>query len=262
MRTLLYGIVLCLLAVASASAQQSRYAVELATFAEPVKDGHFKDMTDVYETLDNNYIYRYYIDAPSFEAADRLRRTAETKGFIHARVIDFEAMRQQCSITCQYVPPTATGNEIAPFVPVEEEVITLPSLHAIFFDYDKSNLRPDAQFELRRLAKFLVQNPNYTVVVSGHTDDHASVEYNDALAKRRADSAADYLENSGIAMDRIVERAYSELDPIAINEYDNGVDSPRGRQYNRRVEFRVLDENGTVLGIVNKIRVPDSLKKD
>lgn len=243
-------------------AQQSNYAVELAAFAEPVEDGHFKDIAGVYETLDANYIYRYYLDAASRSEAENKRKEVLKAGFVNARVVDFEALRAQCNATCQYIAPKATGNEIKPFIPQEEEIITIPSLRCIFFDYDKSFLRPDAKFELNRLARLMKQQPTYTVEVDGHTDAHGTQEYNRELSEERADAAVEYLVGQGVSPTRVVKKTYGESDPIAINEYPSGRDATLGRQYNRRVEFTILDQQGDVLGIVNEIRVPDSLQKD
>lgn len=243
-------------------AQQDKYAVELAAFAEPVEDGHFKDIAGVYETLDVNYIYRYYLDADSRSDAENKRKEVMNAGFVNARVVDFEALRAQCNATCQYIAPKATGNEIKPFIPKEEEIVTIPSLRCIFFDYDKSFLRPDAKFELNRLARLLRQQPTYTVEIDGHTDAHGSKEYNRELSEERADAAITYLIAQGIPATRIIKKTYGESDPIAINEYPSGQDASLGRQYNRRVEFTIRDQQGDVLGIVNEIRVPDSLQKD
>jgi outer membrane protein OmpA-like peptidoglycan-associated protein len=165
-------------------------------------------------------------------------------------------------MTCQYIAPTATGNTIKPYIARTVEIVTLPSLRCIFFDYDKSFLRPDAKFELNRLARYLRQNPSYIVEVDGHTDAHGSKEYNRELSDDRATSAIEYLKQQGIPATNIIEKTYGESDPIAINEYPDGQDAALGRQYNRRVEFTIRDAQNDVLGVVNEIRVPESLQKD
>ncbi len=245
-----------------ALAQNGKYAVEVAAFAEPVKDGHFKEIANVYETLDVNYIYRYYLDADSREDAEAKRSIVIKVGFVNARVVDFDALQAQCNMTCQYIAPKATGNTIKPYIAKAVEIVTIPSLRCIFFDFDKHYLRPDAKFELNRLARLMKQKPSYSVEVDGHTDARGSLNYNEELSDKRASAAIQYLVNRGISADRITEKVYGESNPIAINEYPNGKDAARGRQYNRRVEFTIRDGRGEVLGIVNKIRVPKSLQKD
>lgn len=243
------------------NAQNSPYAVEVAAFAEPVKDGHFKNLDNVYETLDANYIYRYYLDAKNRSDAEAKCKRVIEAGFVNAHVVDFQSLRSQCSITCQYVAPKATGNTIKPFVPKEEVVINIPNLRYIFFDFDKFFLRPDAKLELDRLAQLLHQQPSYTVEIYGHTDARGSTEYNRALSNKRTNAAIKYLTKLGISPNRLVEKTYGESTPIAINEYPDGQDAALGRQYNRRVEFTIKDGQGNILNIVNDIDIPNSLQK-
>lgn len=244
-------------------AQRSNYAVEVAAFAERVDNGHFKTITGVYETLDVNYIYRYYMDAADRSDAESKQKKAIDAGFVNARVVDFEALRAQCDVTCQYVAPKATGNTIKPFVPKQEtsSPTTISSLRCIFFDFDKSFLRTDAKQELDRLAAVMRQDPTCTVDVNGHTDARGSQDYNSRLAKKRTAAARAYLIKSGIAASRVVEKTFGENNPIAINEHSNGQDATVGRQYNRRVAFTLRDSQGNVLGIVDEIRIPDALQK-
>ncbi|MGH1338835.1 MAG: OmpA family protein [Aureispira sp.] len=242
------------------TAQRSNYAVEVAAFAEPVTNGHFKDIKGVYETLDVNYIYRYYVDAASRSDAEDKQKMVVQAGFVNARVIDFKALQAQCNATCQYVAPKATGNAIQPFVPKEEVAIVSTNLRCIFFDFDRYYLRSDAKEELDRLAQFMRQDPSCSVDVNGHTDARGSQEYNTRLAKKRTSAAKKYLIKSGIASSRITEKTYGENDPIALNEFADGKDATTGRQYNRRVAFTIRDSQGKVTSVVNEIRVPDALQ--
>jgi len=69
----------------------------------------------------------------------------------------------------------------------------------VFFDYDDSNLRPDAQEALARKVAVLRANPNVTLRITGHADERGSIEYNLALGLRRANSVRDYLTGFGIS---------------------------------------------------------------
>ena len=86
------------------------------------------------------------------------------------------------------------------------------------------------------------------VEVASHTDSRGKESYNDKLASRRTNSAIDYLESAGVPRIRLIARAYGEYQPVAPNEL-NGRDNPKGRQLNRRTEFRItegVDENGKI----------------
>lgn len=118
-------------------------------------------------------------------------------------------------------------------------------LNNIYFDLDKSDIRPDAAVELDKLVDLLTDNPEIKIEMSSHTDSIASNSYNIQLSQRRAESTVRYLISKGIAPDRLVAKGYGEERPIARNTNPDGTDNPEGRQRNRRTEFKIL-EIGTV----------------
>lgn len=241
-------------------AQQAPFAVEVAAFAEPVPDGHFGSLDKVYETLDANYIYRYYIDAATKEEAETTKSAVKQAGFANARIIDFSYLKENCNMTCQYIPPKKTGKTVAPFESIASEYKEIQNVHCIFFDFDKANIRKDAQMELDRLIMVLKQNKDYQLNILAHTDARGSIEYNRALSSRRATATQNYIIQHGISKSRITKKTFGESTPIALNELSNGEDTELGRQFNRRVEFRILDKNNKVLNVVDKIRVPSSVQ--
>jgi len=83
----------------------------------------------------------------------------------------------------------------------------------IYFDFDKSTLKPEAQRVLKDKAGFLRENPSYSVLIGGNCDNRGTEEYNLALGERRAASARDYLLNLGISSNRIKLISYGELRP-------------------------------------------------
>jgi len=83
----------------------------------------------------------------------------------------------------------------------------------IYFDFDKSNLKPEAQRVLDKKAAFLRDNPAYYVLIAGNCDNRGTEEYNLALGERRAASAKDYLMALGISGERIKTISYGELRP-------------------------------------------------
>lgn len=261
MSTFFHTLILLFFCSTSIFSQRTAFAVEVAAFAEPVPDGYFKEINHVYEALDVNYIYRYYIDASTKTEAQEKKELVQNAGFINAKVINFDALRTQCNQTCQYIPPTKTGKVISSFRPTAETYNFSETLHCIFFDFDKSFIRNDASLELDKLVDVLERNDNFQVEILAHTDARGSFEYNQALSRRRSLSTEKYLIKKGIHSSRISKKLFGESDPIALNELSSGEDTELGRQFNRRVEFRILDEAGNLLDVVNKIRVPKQVQK-
>ncbi|MFI5150116.1 MAG: OmpA family protein [Bacteroidia bacterium] len=109
-------------------------------------------------------------------------------------------------------------------------------LRNIFFDFDKSTLRPESTNELERLTKLLQDVPTLKIEISGHTDNKGSAEYNQKLSENRAKAVVDYLTGKGIAADRLQFKGYGLTQPMAPNDNDEG------RQLNRRTEFKVLSK--------------------
>lgn len=107
-------------------------------------------------------------------------------------------------------------------------------LNNIWFDFDKTTLRPESFPELNRLAELLEEQQSIKVEISGHTDNVGTEEYNLGLSKRRADRVSQYLIQKGISKDRITTTSYGESRPVDTN------DTKEGRQKNRRVEFTIL----------------------
>ena len=107
-------------------------------------------------------------------------------------------------------------------------------LDNIYYDLDKADIREDAALELDKLVVILRDNPNISIELSSHTDDRASVEYNQDLSQRRAESAVYYILSKGITENRIIAKGYGESQLIIAN-----AKSEEEHQINRRTEFKV-----------------------
>jgi len=83
-----------------------------------------------------------------------------------------------------------------------------------YFDYDKSNIRPDAETTLTADADFLKQHPNIKFTIEGHCDERGSEEYNLGLGDRRATSAKSYLTNLGVTADRMSTISFGKDRPV------------------------------------------------
>jgi len=103
----------------------------------------------------------------------------------------------------------------------------------VFFDYDVSELRPDAQETLGRKVPILRANAAVTLRVTGHADERGSLEYNLALGMRRAQSVKDYLTGFGIDASRIQIDSMGEDQPL-----DPGHNEAAWAR-NRRAEFGI-----------------------
>jgi peptidoglycan-associated lipoprotein len=85
----------------------------------------------------------------------------------------------------------------------------------VFFAFDKSNVSPEAEATLLRQVEWLKQHESRKVLIEGHCDERGTREYNLGLGERRADSAARFLTNHGIAGDRVRTISYGKDRPIA-----------------------------------------------
>lgn len=103
------------------------------------------------------------------------------------------------------------------------------TLGDVLFDTGKAELKSGATTNLAKLATFLNQHQNRSVMIEGHTDTVGNADYNQALSQRRADSVKGWLMKQGIHSDRLVTAGKGETSPVS------GNDSASGRQLNRRV---------------------------
>lgn len=106
----------------------------------------------------------------------------------------------------------------------------------IYFDLDKSNIRPDAAVELAKILDVLKQNPTLEIDIRSHTDSRQTAEYNIALSDRRAQATLQWLVSNGIEAKRLTAKGYGESQ--LINECSDGVPcTEEQHQANRRSEF-------------------------
>lgn len=108
-------------------------------------------------------------------------------------------------------------------------------LNNVFFDLNKSSLRPASINELEKLYMILKQNPSMKIELSGHTDNQGSAAYNNKLSYGRAKAVVGYLIAKGINSNRLIARGYGFTKPVASN------DTEEGRQLNRRTELKILE---------------------
>jgi outer membrane protein OmpA-like peptidoglycan-associated protein len=109
------------------------------------------------------------------------------------------------------------------------------SLDDVLFAVDEAALQPGALPDLSRIAEFLRENPERSVLVEGHTDSTGSADYNLRLSEARAASVESVLIRNGVSPDRIRTRGLGQSVPVASNQ------NAAGRQQNRRVEIVIAE---------------------
>lgn len=111
----------------------------------------------------------------------------------------------------------------------------------IYYDFDKSNIRPDAARELDKLVSTMKTNETIGVELSSYTDSRGRDEYNQWLSQKRANSAVQYIISRGIDKSRITGHGYGETQ--LLNHCENGVKCTEAmHQFNRRTEFKVISQ--------------------
>ena len=102
----------------------------------------------------------------------------------------------------------------------------------VYFDFNRSEVRPSERPKLEALANHLQQNPTFGVVIEGHCDDRGSDEYNRSLSERRSLAVKDYLASLGISAERMRTVSYGEDRPDVPNAR-----TEQEHQLNRRAQF-------------------------
>lgn len=103
----------------------------------------------------------------------------------------------------------------------------------VYFEFDRSSLRPDALRLLDDAVNKLQANPTKNLIIEGHTCNIGTAEYNLALGERRARAVVDYLSSRGVSSGRLEIRSYGEERP----KYDNAREETR--RLNRRAALVV-----------------------
>ena len=143
----------------------------------------------------------------------------------------------------QKPPPPPEPEEPETQVLTKNESIRLNN---IYYDFDKSNILPDAEQDLYYLKEIMDEYPSLVIELSSHTDAQGTTNYNKRLSQRRANSAARWLTKAGVDKDRIKPVGYGES--IILNQCTEGVTcTDDEHRFNRRTEFKILDGPETII---------------
>lgn len=115
-------------------------------------------------------------------------------------------------------------------------------INPIFFDFDKWDIRTDAQYELENIVDVMRAHPSMVIKIEAHTDSRGRDKYNMKLSDRRAKSTMEYIISRGIDRSR-VESAIGYGESQLLNKCSNGVKcTEEEHQLNRRSYFYIVKE--------------------
>jgi peptidoglycan-associated lipoprotein len=120
-----------------------------------------------------------------------------------------------------------------PPAPAMTEAIFEENVKPVFFDFDKYDIRSDAQPVIAASAAFLQAHPDVKVLIAGNCDERGSEEYNLALGQNRANSAKTALVNAGVDAGRLRTVSYGKEKPVCTEHTD------ACWQQNRRDQFSI-----------------------
>jgi peptidoglycan-associated lipoprotein len=125
--------------------------------------------------------------------------------------------------------PATPAPSPGPAVPFDEALLTTN----IYFDFDRSELRPDARTTLEAKVPIFLAYLDFAIRIEGHADERGADEYNLALAQRRAQEARDYLISRSVQPHRIYIVSFGEERPVCRESTEPCW------QLNRRAEFKI-----------------------
>ena len=104
-------------------------------------------------------------------------------------------------------------------------------LEAVYFDYDRAELRSDARTTLQANAS-VVKNGSGNITIEGYCDERGSEEYNLALGERRANGVRQYMVDLGVPASKLSTVSFGEARPAVAGHTESAW------RYNRRAEFK------------------------
>ncbi len=127
---------------------------------------------------------------------------------------------------------------------VEENGQLKIKIEKIFFDFNKSDIRQDAAFELGKVVSVMNEYPDMVIRIEAHTDSRGDDNYNEKLSDLRAKATREFILSKGIAPERI-SSAIGYGEKRLLNDCTNLTDcSDNKHDTNRRSEFIIMDMHG------------------
>lgn len=127
------------------------------------------------------------------------------------------------------------SNKGCPEVSQEEKDLITVTIQNLYFDTDKSNIRPASYRNLNSLARLLKNKKDWKIRIEGHADQRGNQERNLQLSQQRAEAVKNYLVSKGVSPNLIYTEYFGASRPIITNTKDQS-----GLQMNRRVEIEFV----------------------
>jgi outer membrane protein OmpA-like peptidoglycan-associated protein/tetratricopeptide (TPR) repeat protein len=128
-------------------------------------------------------------------------------------------------------------------IQVSMDLAKVIEIKPIYFDFNKFNIRPDAQLELNKIVQVMNDNPGMEIELGSHTDCRSSYAYNEKLSDKRAKSSAEWVKERITNPSRIIGKGYGEsklLNDCACEGDVKSDCSEEDHQLNRRTEFIII----------------------
>ena len=139
--------------------------------------------------------------------------------YLYLTIVEKQAMSQQVVADAKFMADgiSSTGHV---------------AIYGIYFDFNKSDVKPESDPALKEITKLLQQDAKLKVYVVGHTDNVGGFDYNMKLSQQRAEAVVKELVSKyKIAPDRLKAGGVGPLAPVTSN------DTEEGKAKNRRVEL-------------------------
>lgn len=149
--------------------------------------------------------------------------------------LEIDVLNNNAPLSKEYVNQYFTGETTGTY-----EVGQILTLNNIYYDFDRSDIRSDAAYELDFLVALLNQHPSMEISLFAHTDSRGKIDYNRWLSRARVKSAKNYLIDKGIPSSRIHHAlGFGETRPA--NHCKDGVKcTEEEHQVNRRTEVKIV----------------------
>ncbi|WP_366183060.1 OmpA family protein [Flavobacterium ovatum] len=190
-------------------------------------DKRFKDISSMMSDQKGNYSFMVECDKTYYVRAEKPEYTTKEEKI----TVDKDQGKTKLDIALEKITcKVAIGDDLGKCFGIK----------MIYFDFDKSDIRPEAALDLEKILDVLKQYPNMKLDIRSHTDSRGSFKYNEALSDRRVKSTIAWLIKNGINSNRFIGRGYGEYE--LVNKCSDGVNcTEEEHQLNRRSEFIITD---------------------
>ncbi|WP_369049495.1 OmpA family protein [Tenacibaculum sp. UWU-22] len=168
--------------------------------------------------------------------------SCNTKFTVLAEKQDYRSDKKQVELSSKPGADVKADLSLTPLI-IEDQIVIKP----IYFDFDKYNIRQDAEYELEHIVTVMKNHPDMVIRIESHTDCRGTEAYNRTLSDNRAKSTRDYIISRGIESNRIQSAVgYGESQLLYNCEGDCKSCTEEQHQLNRRSYFYIVSGNSNV----------------